>query len=266
VCCASLGCTQVLDFDSVSTSVGQGGGGGSSNDLGKGCSTLNPAPTLCHDFDTAALNAFGIQVGKTNGSGDIDTALAVSKPGSFLAISNGKGNSRIVLEKAFGDFKDAKVLITVKFDVYVEEMDATPKARISPFFLLFGPLSSTNQVGLQFLENAGAVAGRLVENAVGVLGPDGFRTHDFDNGLTLQRWTAVRIELSIQTPSGTGGPNVAKVFLDNAKVLETSLNLTLKGDVPRAELGIADVETYERPTVLPWKVRYDNYVVDFIRL
>src|SRR5688500_2660551 len=162
VCCASLGCTQVLDFDSVSTSVGQGGGGGSSN-LGSSCASRNPKPALCHDFDADPLGAFGIVVDGTNGSATKDTALFVTPPASFLAASKG-GNTRtrIVLEKAFPDFKDAKVSMTIDFDVYIEEMDKAAGARITPLVLLMGPLTDTNQVALQFVSNADTVAVRLV--------------------------------------------------------------------------------------------------------
>ncbi len=261
VCLLALGCTQTLDFDSVS-------GGASSSAL---CTGDNPARQFCDDFDGQSVGSIWGGIEEQYGAVSNDSRASVSGTVSMLASSDGVDAGtivRAVVKRAFPEHADSVVGIRASFDMRVDQFDPRAGAQIGAFALLFGPLDNFNQLVLNVNSTGDDISVQLAENAVSVADPsstedNGYAVHGPFSEPAPDTWTNIRVEVDVFKPDGGG--NQLRIFLDGEQKFNGPLVLDLKGAEPRLELGLTWVDTVGTAAD-PWSVRYDNFVVEMTDL
>lgn len=249
-----LGCTQTLDFDSVSNGTTQ-----SSPSTFK-CATLDPQPTFCDDFDgLPPLQVWSaVPISPATGGGRVsgDTLFSVSAPASLLATTAATAAGVYVssaAQKTFNDFEGKPVDVRIAFDMLVESMDPTPGARVVAFQFLFGPLAQYNQLVINLTSTGAGVSSQFTENLGGAM--QGTTKGDTQQVPAVKKWVHVTFDLEVFNPSGQG--NNAKVTVDGVKLFDSGLHYPLYRDQPRLEIGVPWVDT--TVTTQPWAIRYDNF-------
>lgn len=253
---ASQACTLALDFDAASSEPSLGGSGFCMKHAG-------PPAVFCDDFDVDALGTKWPAVEQKNGSAKNDSGASTSAPNSLLSIASpvGVGGSvRAAAVLNLAKLKSTKVGLRISFNLRVEQFDATSGATNVAFAFLYGPLVDYNQVVLNLVSNESAASLRVVEYAPVTAG---YALHGpFTTKPAVGQWMKVQIDIDIVNPVGSG--NALRVRLNDAVELDTQLQVPLKGDVPRLELGVSWVESLKATQT--WAVRYDDFLVETVSL
>ncbi len=249
-----LGCTQSLDFDSVSNGSNQ------SSNSKFSCAALSPAPTFCDDFDgKPPLEVWSaVPISPAVGGGAVagNNVFALSPPNSLLATTAGAAAGTYVssaAQQTFNAFEGKPMDAHISFDMMVETIDPTPGARIVAFQFLFGPLTQYNQLVINLSSTGTAVTSQFTENLGGAM--QATTKGDTQHVPELKKWVHVTFDLEVFNPSGQG--NNAKVTVDSVTLFDTGLHYQLYRDQPRLEVGVPWVDTTV-PTQ-PWGIRYDNF-------
>ncbi|HEX2674013.1 MAG TPA: hypothetical protein VHM25_24220, partial [Polyangiaceae bacterium] len=255
-------CSLALDFDKTSEKAGQG------VSTGAFCAQHEQVTVaFCDDFDGPPLGTKWPSVEQANGTVTNDAQAAVSGTSSLLSIANavpvGAG-VRAVGTKSFANLNAQPVGLRISFKVRVDQFDATSGAKNTIFDFLYGPMGDYNQIVVNLVSTETAVSIQVAENAqkAGSATSDYALHGPFDTKPTIGQWMKVDLNLDITQPIGTG--NRLRVLLDDKQELDTTLQLPLKGDTPRVELGVGWVDS-SKPTQ-SWAVRYDDFLVDTVRL
>lgn len=255
-------CSLALDFDQTSEKAGQG------KSTGAFCAQhAQVTVAFCDDFDGQPLGTKWPSVEQANGTATNDTQAAVSGTSSFLSIANAvpaNAGVRAVGAVSFGNLKAQAVGLRISFKVRVDQFDATSGAKNTIFDFLYGPMSDYNQIVVNLVSTETAVSIQVAENAqkAGETTSEYALHGPFVTKPTIGQWMKVDLNLDITAPIGSG--NRLRVLLDDKQELDTTLQIALKGDTPRMELGVGWVDT-SKPTQA-WAVRYDDFLVDTVKL
>lgn len=229
------------------------------------CSSLDPAPTFCDDFDSeTSTDTWNRLEVLPSGSGSVvvDSDAALSRPNSLLASVTGADRGvylRAAALKTFATYENTPIHVRISFDMMVEQIDPRMNARVIAFQFLFGDLQGYNQLVLN-LESTGTEVNSQFSEA---LGPDpGTRVGDTKSVPNLNEWSHVEFELQVFNPQGSG--NNATLSIDSVELFKQALSYDLRAGVPRMELGIPWVDTNQAAEA--WQIRYDNVRVDIGQL
>lgn len=285
VSASALGC---FNFGSVSGgtpndggSQPSGGDGGvaSSQDGGVSgtgyCANL-PAPLqattkrFCDDFDdysgTSADN--WDQTIAQNGKVSIDKISSRSKPASLLtetsAAASGVQAEADVL-KAFSDFTDRGVAISIQFDLNIETWDTSSSAQIIAFEVIFkNSTAQFNQLVMNLNSlGTGGVTAQIAENSTGADGGEnGYNSYPFSNHPVTETWTHVEVDINVPNPTGTQSNSITVKLDGKTQISSQALQIPLQGGTPYVHLGIGYVGTAPNTAANPWTVHYDNFVAD----
>ncbi len=254
------GCSLALDFDATQAHSGPEASGF--------CRAhVAPPAVFCDDFDELALTTKWPTVEQENGSASNDGGAALSAPNSLLSIASPAAageNVRALGGIAFPRLASSRVGLRVSFALRVEQFDSTRDANSVVFDFLYGPPDDYNELVLALVSTETAVSLQVVEISEQV-GEDEGRYVQHGPFVTkpgLGRWMRVAIDVDINEVVGQG--NAVRVTLDGHRELDTALELPLKGDTPRLELGVGWVDT-AGPTQT-WAVRYDDFLVEAVSL
>lgn len=248
-----LGCTQTLDFDSVSN--------GASQDSAKfSCATLTPAPTFCDDFDGKPPLEVWSKVAITPAGGGANVAgnstFSLSPPNSLLATTGANPAGTYVssaAQKTFAGFEGKPMDAHISFDMLVENVDPTPGARVIAFQFLFGPSTQYNQLVINLTSTGTGVTSQFTDNLGGTM--PATTSGDTQHVPEINQWVHVSFDLAVFNPSGQG--NNAKVTIDSVSLFDTGLHYALLRDQPRLELGVPWVDS--TLATRGWAIRYDNF-------
>lgn len=255
-------CSLALDFDKTSEKAGQG------RSTAAFCAQHEQVTVaFCDDFDGQPLGTKWPSVEQANGTATNDAQAAVSGTSSFLSIANAvpaNAGVRAVGTISFANLKAQAVGLRISFKVRVDQFDTTSGAKNTIFDFLYGPMGDYNQIVVNLVSTETAVSIQVAENAqkAGAATSDYALHGPFVTKPTIGQWMKVDLNLDITMPVGSG--NRLRVLLDDKQELDTTLQLPLKGDTPRLELGVGWVDT-SKPTQA-WAVRYDDFLVDTVKL
>lgn len=251
-------CSLALDFDATSEQANEGAGTGS-------YCAQHPVPpaVFCDDFDGQPLGVKWPNVEQTNGSATTDGGAAVSGSSSLLSIGNAvpvNGGVRAVGTLSLPNLTSRAIGLRVSFKMRVDQFDATSGARNIAFAFLYGPQGDFNQIVLNLVSTESAVSVQVAENAQKLGSPtsDYAQHGPFITKPTPGQWLKVGVAIDIVNPVGAG--NKIRVTLDDKTELDTELQLPLKGETPRLELGVGWVDSSK--ATQPWAVRYDDFLVE----
>jgi hypothetical protein len=252
-------CSLALDFDKTASEP--------RTETGFCQKHVGPPAVFCDDFDVDAFGSKWPAVEQTNGTAKDDNMAFLSSPNSLLSLANAVpmgGGVRSVGSIGFPALKSTKVGLRISFSIRVDQFDATSGAKNIVFDFLYGPVNDFNQIVVNLVSTETAVSVQVAENAQKVGSPTSdYAPHGpFTTKPALGQWMKVAIDLDILNPVGLG--NNLRVRLDDQVQLDTQLQVALKGDTPRIELGVGWVDS-SKPTQA-WAVRYDDFLVETIAL
>lgn len=268
--CASLlvvatvlpGCSLALDFDAASSEPLANEGGFCAQHSG-------PTVAFCDDFDTLALGTAWPSVEQTNGSAKNDPAAFTSTPNSLLSVANPVGvggGVRSVGIVTFPTLASRAVGLRISFMMRIDQFDPTSGAKNIVFDFLYGPLGDFNQIVVNLVSTETAVSIQVAENAqkVGEMTSMYAPYGPFTAKPSIGQWVKVAIDVDIAEPEVASAGNRMRVRLNDESLLDTQLQLALKGGTPRLELGVGWVDS-SKPTQA-WAVRYDDFLVETVTL
>jgi hypothetical protein len=218
----------------------------------------------CDDFDNGNFQPFW-SVEMSNGSVRVDSVDSNSAPYSMSAnsgaVAAGAAPPRAVSKLGFPNFTNSRVKLDVSFDMNVAKFDQTTtpaSGKVIAFQLLYGPVdpNNFNQIAFNLVTNSAGngVVAQVEENAPSPDGGDGYNViGPFVAYPKVNGWSHVEIIIDILDPVGMG--NNITVSIDGA-TNENALQVPLKGQEPRMELGIAGTPVPAQG----WSIRYDNFV------
>jgi hypothetical protein len=249
------GCTQTLDFDSVS----QGSQGPATQSNGS-CASRMPAPTFCDDFDYGALGDHWLDFEKVNGDYQINSSVSISPPNSLFSSVNpiaATDEVRAVVKTAFPQFAGTRGILDMSFDLYVDQVDTQQGARIIAFALLYGDTSKFYELVFNLNSTGSGASGIVTENTY----PEGLYEEHGYLGATHAKWVNVRIEVTVKNPTGVGNP--LGVYFDGQRSNSPTdeLKAPLIGGSPRIEVGVGWMDTTKGTG--GWSVRYENVVINW---
>ncbi len=224
-----------------------------------------PPAIFCDDFDGASLGQKWPSLEQTNGTASNDAQSAVSGSSSFLSFANAVpvgGSVRAVGTLSFPNLSSASVGLRFAFKMRVDQFDTTAGAKNIVFDFLYGPQGDFNQIVLNLVSTESAVSVQVAENAqkLGDTTSDYAQHGPFITKPTVGQWLKVGIALDVVNPVGKG--NRLRVTLDDRTELDTELQLALKGETPRVELGVGWVDNSK--ATQPWAIRYDDFLVEAV--
>lgn len=253
-------CSVALDFDATSAKP-------AAEASGFCRAHASPAAIFCDDFDEEPLGTRWQAVEQSNGSAQNDSRAALSPPSSLLCIAKPTTqgeNVRAVGKVAFPALTSAKVGLRVSFALRIDKYDQTSGAKNTVFDFSYGPAGEPNEIALNLVSTESAVTLQIAETSqqVGEGGAEYAPHGSFSIVPRLGEWLNVAIAIDVNDPEGQG--NALRVDIDGYEQLDTSLMLPLKGGTPRLELGLGWVDT-SMPSQT-WAVRYDDFLVEAVRL
>ena len=201
-----------------------------------------PAPTFCDDFDYGALGDHWLDFEKVNGDYQVNSAVSISPPKSLFSNVNSiaaTDDVRAVVKTAFPQFAGTRGVLDMSFDLYVDQIDPKPGARIIAFALLYGDTSKFYELVLNLNSTGSGASGIVTENTY----PEGLYEEHGYLGATHAKWVNVRIEVTVKNPTGVGNP--LGVYFDGQRTNGPTdeLKAPLIGGNPRVEVGIGWMDT-----------------------
>jgi hypothetical protein len=245
------------------------------------CAQQTPAPDLCDDFESYdALNAWPARKiidplePEPAGGIDLDNRAARAGQGSLLAVVNpavptcAGCDLSVCTEWAFWELQGHQ-LLTIEFDMSVEQVDPHPGRRSTVFRLVFGsPEIGFSRHMLQLRSTGSGTEAAFVEGnkEAQPAGSTGIpasleRDHNWHPGPPAD-WVHVKYVLDAVNSGGLG--NSVQVHMGKVELTNRVLYYALRYREPFLELGLPFVYTSELvadETNESWRVRFDNLLV-----
>jgi hypothetical protein len=240
--------------------------------LGKRCDETDPVPLLCDDFDSSPLeDKWSPSQAYARETVVIDTKDYVSADKSLL-FSVAPGTYQpdyftfaIASHEIRPDpYRDVPVRVHLAADFKVEAFDARPGRTADVFAWRSSTLGFGKSSFVLQLESRGErVGARFVERESPESElPESITEHALNTELELGKWSRVSFDLTRLAEEDDG--NFAKVTVNDVVMFEGRLSYPYHWYVPAMICGLHYVNTSE-PTQA-WRVRFDNVVLDVVRL
>jgi hypothetical protein len=228
-----------------------GGAGGSGPDAdaepGPFCASLNPAPTLCSDFDAQSLPAGWDGLMQWGGcTAIVDSAASKSMPSSVSfsapALADGE-QCAVALETSLAQ---PTTSLVIEFDIYPEAFNA-------PYWVVLATIEMSSAEGdnvLMLRMRAGQAA--VAEDSTLSDGGKDYANHSLAEVPPVGQWSHVRWEITF------GGASAFSNVTVNGKSSGGSINANDFLGPVEIDLGVVAIVGPGDAQVL----RYDNVVVD----
>ena len=233
----------------VPDQTGGSGGADADADAGPFCASLNPAPTLCSDFDQQDLPAGWDGLAQWGGCvAVLDSGASVSAPRSLSITSPVLGDSEQCASALEGAFPQPTSTLVIELDVYVEVFDSPEWVHL--VVVQLNGAEGFDEIVLRMRTNEASVTEGAILNDGGLLNSG----HPVANVPAVGQWSHVRWELSFGGSTAFSNVNV---------------NGTSSGDSIHAKsfVGPVDLQVGVAGVVGPLQsqvLRFDNIVVDVL--
>lgn len=241
------------------------------------CAKLTPAPLLCDDFESLDdLQGAAFIVPEAAGSIGRDDHAARGGRGSLLAVVNprvptcSQCNLSVCVWKTFPELQGHQ-LLTIEFDLQVEQVDSIPGHRTALFrFSLGSAERGYSDHTLQLQSTGDGVEMAFIEfdtdaQVAGSTSPP-VRNSPFNYGWQpgppKHEWVHVKYELDAVDSNASG--NSVRLEVGNVSLAKHLLHYTLRYWEPMFALGfpLVDQEEFaDGETNEGWQARYDNVLV-----
>jgi len=199
----------------------------------------------CASFDGQSLDPGWTTNSMNGGAVSLDTAKAVSVPGSLLATTQTLTVSRNATAVARHGLPPWSSRATVDVDVLVEQVDANSASGAAAILTLELTPDGPGVIGAKVAIGISAIASALIDTT----GVGGVATTPLGRGFTKGMWTHVTVVVDATTGKVSGS-------LDGESLGEAPLKRAVKPTVSSVGLGVAVTGPAES-----WAVRFDNVVV-----
>jgi hypothetical protein len=234
------------------------------------CGLIQPAARFCDDFDADAEAPFARwgMVLQENGTASLDDDAYVSPRRSFLATSKPfqQGAADVYAQAyahvALDELLDQPLVMTLSFELQIEAFDSSADGYVTLLSFDYDRADGGHLLDLDL------VPGPALYLAVG---EQNIATDDSEPEQTLHgrlagdplaeaTWYHIEYVIDIREPRGD--QNWFTVSVDGEKRTTAQFAYALAGGQPDLALGITDLSA---GTIDPWRLRFDNFLVQIER-